>query len=147
VTWNAEAGSDSGLGCCTFEKILYILIVIVIQPAHGCVAVCLAYGGTRRCREFRLRNRCRPRASAWCGNAEVSATMRPVKRPESDRWKESGEVTSPHDVGNSPAGVVGCFDWIGNPVWSRLIANRIRKSPPPKNFPSCTKPHIVLKAA
>src|SRR6266516_6817522 len=35
-----------------------------------------------------------PELTAWCGSDAVSAAAPPARRPESDRWKESGEVTS-----------------------------------------------------
>src|SRR4029079_3230152 len=93
----------------SFEKILQVAIVVVIQTAHGdTLAVALhfpslVHSGTRRCRASRRRNACRPRADACCGNGGVSAAVPPARPSESAQWRESVEAAPPQGVGGSPA--------------------------------------------
>src|SRR4029077_16079683 len=62
----------------------------------------LSRSGIRRCRESRVRIRCRPTAAAWCENDAASRAAQPAMRNESDPDKESDAVISPHDVSGSP---------------------------------------------
>jgi hypothetical protein len=92
----------------SFEEILQVPIVVVIQTAHGdTLAIALHFPAhiavLAAIVSLDGETTVGPRADAWCGNGGVSAAVPPAKLPESAQWRESVEAASPQGARGSPA--------------------------------------------